>query len=900
LTAVSHVPVDDPKCGVKVATTRVPLAGSDTVQGIMPITRAWAGLEPKLKDELEKMGYKVQFKGERPGRLPAPRPPQSGGNSPDDAVLEFVRRRERGLVRYDPAHVRVERIVAQIAEAWPKKRILIVATRQNDVLYLRRWLEDRGMRVGKAFYGGASRGKYRIAVTTYSGVGTGLADARNRDIAIYLNPPEAFCRAGCWSLAALGPARLYGLMPTNMELPSPVNELVSAVFGQESVCVPKHGRTARRVQVAFVPSNLAARVVLGEDDLAARKRLVWHHVVRNRRIAEIAQAAAREDHDKLDRLSPGLGRAVWKREDVSICVLVESVEHGLSLRRHLPGWRVIADKAAVTDGFTASDAARVSDVDGVRRLATYNAIVTMSAMPDAIVFDIIIRADAGLDIPALGWHLLGHHGADDELLLVDFDDRHHPQARKWTRSRKAAYGAAGWFTAGGPQVCVEDRMHAANRIKQPVLPYQTPGKYRWLKGEQRTAKYRYEKRRERRREKLKELDGGQITLRQIADPDHLVDSFRKLVEEGGPAAGIDGISPRDISILDFGPIAAKLSAALLDKTWRPRKTRQQPIPKPGTDEYRILKIGVTLDRVVGKALHEKLQPFLEKVYLRNSFGFRPGRSVWQMLAELTATMEKHDRWVLAIDDVRKAFDNVKIAEAMKGHQTAMQNRSQGKQPMLADDALEIIETVLRGHDDHDMGIDQGGCYSPDALNTFLHVVHDTPLDAVDAVLLWFRYADNLVYAVQSVSEGRRVLTRVRRLLRKVGLSLKGKDGIADLDAGDRATVLGFTLWREDGRLRIGLKEGFLDQLREHLAKAWETSDPNMTARTVLRGWINANGPAFENGVTVIPDVLHLAARLGFRELPGTDELTGWWAEAWERWLVCSRRARRRVVQRVRH
>ena len=112
-------------------------------------------------------------------------------------------------------------------------------------------------------------------------------------------------------------------------------------------------------------------------------------------------------------------------------------------------------------------------------------------------------------------------------------------------------------------------------------------------------------------------------------------------------------------------------------------------------------------------------------------------------------------------------------------------------------------------------------------------------------------------------------------------------------------MLGFTLWREDGRLWIGLKEDSLDQLREHLAKAWETFDPNTTAKTVLRGWINANGPAYENGVTAIPDVLRLASGLGFRELPGANELTGWWEEAWERWLACRRRARRRVMQRVR-
>jgi hypothetical protein len=378
-------------------------------------------------------------------------------------------------------------------------------------------------------------------------------------------------------------------------------------------------------------------------------------------------------------------------------VLVESTEHALAMRRHLPGWTVVVGEQIMTEGLSQSDASRVSPVDANGHLLPQSAIITTSAMPKATWFDVIVRADAGIDLPALGGtHLLGHAHMDDGLLLIDFDDRHHPLARKWTRSRTAAYTAAGWYIAGGPLVYYEDRLGAANRIKQPVLPYQTPGEYRRVKGEYRTAKYTYEKRRARRREKLRQQDGGQITLKQIADPEHLVDCFRKLVQEGGPAAGIDGISPRNISMSDFGKIAGKLSVAMLEKRWQPQKTRPQPIPKPGANEKRILKIGVTLDRVVGKAVHESLQPFWE------------------------------------------------------------------------------------------------------------------------------------------------------------------------------------------------------------LAKAWETSDPNMTAKIVLRGWINANGPAFGNGVTAIPDVLRLASGLGFRELPGADELTGWWEEAWERWLVCRRRARNRVLQRVRH
>jgi hypothetical protein len=161
---------------------------------------------------------------------------------------------------------------------------------------------------------------------------------------------------------------------------------------------------------------------------------------------------------------------------------------------------------------------------------------------------------------------------------------------------------------------------------------------------------------------------------------------------------------------------------------------------------------------------------------------------------------------------------------------------------------------------------------------------------------------NLADVCQSVSEGHRALTRIRRLLRKAGLSLKGDERTIDLNTAkdNPACVLGFSLWREDGRLRIGLEKDYLNRLGEHLAKAWETSDPNRTAKTVLRGWINANGPAFENGTAVIADVLRLASGLGFRELPGADELLGWWEEAWLRWQRCFKLSRRRVLRRVRH
>ena len=91
LTADCHVAVDDPNHGVRVQRQKLPLAWpSEWLEE--PIIESFAGLEPRLKETLEELGHKVRLAGERPGILPRPQQPGSGGQEPDEAVLEFIRR----------------------------------------------------------------------------------------------------------------------------------------------------------------------------------------------------------------------------------------------------------------------------------------------------------------------------------------------------------------------------------------------------------------------------------------------------------------------------------------------------------------------------------------------------------------------------------------------------------------------------------------------------------------------------------------------------------------------------------------------------------------------------------------------------------------------------------------
>jgi hypothetical protein len=87
-------------------------------------------------------------------------------------------------------------------------------------------------------------------------------------------------------------------------------------------------------------------------------------------------------------------------------------------------------------------------------------------------------------------------------------------------------------------------------------------------------------------------------------------------------------------------------------------------------------------------------------------------------------------------------------------------------------------------------------YSPIALNVLLHSRLDVPFSVCKANPPWLRYADNLLYACQDVSEGQSALAGAAELLANAGMTLKPESTrVADLrQAGTE--VLGFTVKAE--------------------------------------------------------------------------------------------------------
>ena len=78
-------------------------------------------------------------------------------------------------------------------------------------------------------------------------------------------------------------------------------------------------------------------------------------------------------------------------------------------------------------------------------------IATTAAMDkiDYNAIDALVWAGGGAFPPPLPRdRLICRAGDEHRLLVVDFSDRHHPQLRRWSRQRRQAYQAAGWWAPG--------------------------------------------------------------------------------------------------------------------------------------------------------------------------------------------------------------------------------------------------------------------------------------------------------------------------------------------------------------------------------------------------------------------------------------------------------------------
>jgi RNA-directed DNA polymerase len=143
-------------------------------------------------------------------------------------------------------------------------------------------------------------------------------------------------------------------------------------------------------------------------------------------------------------------------------------------------------------------------------------------------------------------------------------------------------------------------------------------------------------------------------MEAICDPNKIEAALRVVVRNKG-APGVDGITVRQLPDI-LKARWPEIKRQLLQGCYQPQSVRRVQIPKPAGGT-RDLGIPTVIDRVIQQAVLQRLQPLWDPTFSEHSYGFRPGRSAQQAVAQAQAYVTDGYGFVVDID-LAKFFDRV--------------------------------------------------------------------------------------------------------------------------------------------------------------------------------------------------------------------------------------------------
>jgi RNA-directed DNA polymerase len=320
-------------------------------------------------------------------------------------------------------------------------------------------------------------------------------------------------------------------------------------------------------------------------------------------------------------------------------------------------------------------------------------------------------------------------------------------------------------------------------------------------------------------------------MEEVCERENLKEALRQVKANKG-SAGIDRMTVGQLSdyLKQHWP---EIRERLLNGTYEPKPVRRVEIPKPDGGGVRKLGIPTVLDRLIQQSVMQVLQQRWERTFSDSSYGFRPGRSAHQAVAQAQKFIAEGYGWVVDLD-LEKFFDRVNHDKLMG----RIAKRIEDKR------LLKLIRAFLNA------GVMENGLVSPSVEGTpqggpLSPLLSNLVLDELDRELerrglRCVRYADDGNIYVRSQRAGQRVMEGITRFITQK-LKLKVNEAKSAVARPQERKFLGFSF--TDGpevKRAIAPKalERFRKRVREITQRAKGVSiEVTMTELTpYLRGW----------------------------------------------------------------
>src|SRR3954470_6098442 len=244
-------------------------------------------------------------------------------------------------------------------------------------------------------------------------------------------------------------------------------------------------------------------------------------------------------------------------------------------------------------------------------------------------------------------------------------------------------------------------------------------------------------------------------IEEVCERANLKEALRRVKANKG-SAGVDGMTVGDISdyLKQHWPA---IREQLLNGTYEPKPVRRVEIPKPDGGGVRKLGIPSVLDRLIQQAVMQVLQRRCDRTFSESSYGFRPGRSAQQAVAQAQQYIAEGYGWCVDFD-LEKFFDRVNHDKLMGGIAKRVADKRLLKliRAFLNAGVLEngLVSPSVEG-------APQGGTLSPLLSNLVLDEVHQ---ELERRGLRFVRDADDCNIYVRSERAGQRVMKSVTRFI----------------------------------------------------------------------------------------------------------------------------------------